>query len=164
MYGVPRIHGWHFLSMWLTAGGGCLPDIEWASGYISPVCFMKYTPYFVVLFCNGFLIIFRRIIWFNLHSSGLCQFTTNSFPSCGTYMRRWIGAALVQIMAYLAPSHYLNQCLPIVNWTLRNKLKWNFNQNTNLFIHKNASEYIVCEMAAILFRGKLVKLGHHWIR
>ena len=38
----------------------------------------------------------------------------------------------------------------IVNWTLRNKLMWNFNQNTKLFIHENASEKIICEMAAIL--------------
>ena len=34
------------------------------------------------------------------------------------------------------PSHYLNQCWIIVNWTLRNKLLWNFNQNTKLFIPK----------------------------
>ena len=51
------------------------------------------------------------------------------------------------------PSHYLNQCCDIVNWTLRNKLQWNFNQNTKLFIHANASENIICEMVAILSRG-----------
>ena len=34
-----------------------------------------------------------------------------------------------------------------------NKLQWNFNQNTNLFIHEDASEYIVCEMAVISSRG-----------
>ena len=39
------------------------------------------------------------------------------------------------------------------NWTRRNKLRWNFNENTNLFIHENASENIVCEMAVILSRG-----------
>ena len=33
------------------------------------------------------------------------------------------------------------------------KLQWNFNQNTKLFIHGNASENIVCKMAAILSRG-----------
>ena len=27
-----------------------------------------------------------------------------------------------------APSHYLNQCWNIVDWTLRNKLQWNFNK------------------------------------
>ena len=49
-----------------------------------------------------------------------------------------------------APSHYLNQYWAIVNWTLRNKLQWNFHQNTYLFIDENASENIVCETAAIL--------------
>ena len=35
-----------------------------------------------------------------------------------------------------------------------NKLQWNFNyQNWKLFIHGNASEYIVCVMADILSRG-----------
>ena len=67
----------------------------------------------------------------------------------------------------LAPSHYLdclvanyhlNQCCPIVNWTLRDTLQWNFNQNTKYFIHEeNASANIVCEMAAILSRGRWVK-------
>ena len=46
------------------------------------------------------------------------------------------------------PSHYLNQCWVIVSWTLMYKLQWIFNQNTKLFIHKNASENIVFEMAA----------------
>ena len=57
------------------------------------------------------------------------------------------------LVAYSAPSHYLNQCWVIVNCTLRNKFQWNFNQNTKLFIHENACENIVCEMAAILSRG-----------
>ena len=60
------------------------------------------------------------------------------------------------LVAYLAPSHYLNQCWVLVNWTLRNKLQRNFNQNTKLFIHKSASENIVCEMVAILSRGRWV--------
>ena len=53
----------------------------------------------------------------------------------------------------MAPSHYLNQCWVIVNWTLRNKLQWNFNQHTKFSNHENASENIVCEMVAILSRG-----------
>ena len=55
-------------------------------------------------------------------------------------------------MAYSVPSHYLKQCWVSINWTLRNKLQWNFNWNTNLFIHENASENTVCKMAAILSR------------
>ena len=31
-------------------------------------------------------------------------------------------------LAYSAPSHYQNQCWVIVNWTIRNKLQWNFSQ------------------------------------
>ena len=31
--------------------------------------------------------------------------------------------------------HYLNQCWLIINWTLRNKLQWNSNQNTKYFIN-----------------------------
>ena len=61
------------------------------------------------------------------------------------------------LVTYPAPSHYLNQCWVFVNWTLRNKLQWNFHQNTKLFIHENASENIVCEMVAILSRGRWVK-------
>ena len=41
----------------------------------------------------------------------------------------------------------------MINWNLRNKLHCNFNQNTKIFINENASENIVCEMAAILSRG-----------
>ena len=63
------------------------------------------------------------------------------------WFRQWL-------VAYSAPSHYLNQCWVIVNLNLRNKLQWNFIQHTKLFIHKKASENIVCEMAAILFRGR----------
>ena len=65
------------------------------------------------------------------------------------WFREWLAI-------YSAPSHYLNQCWVMVNWTLSNKLQWKFNQNTKLFIHKNASENIVCEMATILPRGRWV--------
>ena len=44
-----------------------------------------------------------------------------------SYMRHWIRLSVVQIMACSPPSHYLNQCWFIVNWTLRNKFKWNYN-------------------------------------
>ena len=48
-----------------------------------------------------------------------------------------------------APSHYLNQCWNIVNWTIGNKLQWNINQNSNIFIQENAFENDVWKMAAI---------------
>ena len=74
-------------------------------------------------------------------------------------MRQWIGPAWVQIMGcrlFGAKSLSKNQCWDIVNWTLMNKFKLNFNQNTKPSIHENASENIVCEKAAILPRGRWV--------
>ena len=59
----------------------------------------------------------------------------------------------LRLVACSAPSHYQNQCWDFIKWTFRNKIQWNFNQNTKLFIHENASENIVCEMAAILSGG-----------
>ena len=37
-----------------------------------------------------------------------------------------------------------------------NKLQWNSNQNSNIFIQENAFEYVVCDMAAILSRPQWV--------
>ena len=68
-------------------------------------------------------------------------------------MHQWIVSALVQVMA---PSHYLNWCRVIANWTPGNKLQWNFDQDTKLFIHENASENVVWEMATILFRERWI--------
>ena len=55
----------------------------------------------------------------------------------------------------LVPNH--NYFLVKVKWTFRNKLQWNFNQNRTFFIHKYASEDVVCEMVAILSKGRWVK-------
>ena len=42
--------------------------------------------------------------------------------------------------------------LYIVNLTLRNKLQWNLNRNSYIFIHENVLENIFWKMAAILSR------------
>ena len=68
----------------------------------------------------------------------------------GQHLFRW------WLVACSAPSHYLNQCWIIVNWTLRNKLQWNFDWNSNIFIKENALENRICEMAAILSKGRWV--------
>ena len=60
------------------------------------------------------------------------------------------------LVAYSTTSHYLNQCWVIINWILRNKLHWNVNQNSRLFLPKIALENIVWGMAAILSRGRWV--------
>ena len=38
------------------------------------------------------------------------------------------------LVAWAAPTHYLNQCWNIVNWTLRNTLQWNRNSNSHIFV------------------------------
>ena len=42
--------------------------------------------------------------------------------------------------------HYLNECWPIASWTLKNKLQWHFNRNSNIFTEDNIFWYIVCKM------------------
>ena len=61
------------------------------------------------------------------------------------------------------PSHYLNQCWNIVDGTLRNKLQWNCNWNSNSSIPENAFESVVCKMVAILSLPQCVK-QEHWYR
>ena len=50
----------------------------------------------------------------------------------------------------------VNQCWNVFNLNPMNKIQWNFNQNLNFFIQENALENVVCEMAAILSRGRWV--------
>ena len=53
------------------------------------------------------------------------------------WCRKWLGA-------WLAPSHYLNQCCNIVNSNFRNKFQWNRKRNSYIFIHENVFENVVC--------------------
>ena len=73
-------------------------------------------------------------------------------------LRKWL-------VAYSVQSHYQNLCCVIVNWNIKNKLHQNFYQNTKIFIDENASENVVCKMAAILSRGdelNLPDIGCQW--
>ena len=45
--------------------------------------------------------------------------------------------------AWSVPSHYLNQCWDIVNWTLRNKLQWNLNRNLYISIETWTKRFII---------------------
>ena len=93
----------------------------------------------------------------------LCRsWYVNSLRPSDAYMRRqsshhWFRHWLV---AWRAPSHYINQCWIIVNWTLANIFLWKFNQYTTIFIEENARETVVCEMASILSRPQCVKVQH----
>ena len=70
---------------------------------------------------------------------------------------------LLEIMACCceAPSHYLNKCWLIITGTLTNKLQWNLNQYTNIFIGENAFENVVCAISAILSLPKGVMRPAH---
>ena len=85
----------------------------------------------------------------------------NSSPLSAAYVRRWIRSALLQIMVcrligtkpLSGQTFRYSQELSPGPLVYRTKHQWNFNQNRKRFIHGNASEYIVCEMTAILSRG-----------
>ena len=68
----------------------------------------------------------------------------------GQHWLRWL------FVAHSAPSHFLKQCCMIANGTLRNKLQWNFDQNTKHLLCENTSGNIVYEMATILSRERCV--------
>ena len=79
----------------------------------------------------------------------------NRSPPSAAYMRKWIGSALIQIMAWrrIGVNYYLNQCLIVVNRTLGNKLQWNFNQKPQFSFSNKVSENIVCDITTILSWG-----------
>ena len=68
-----------------------------------------------------------------------------------TYPGHW-GKCLV---AWSAPSHYLNQCWLIVNWTPGNKFQWNSNQNSFIFIQENACEIVVRQNGCHFVQGEM---------
>ena len=46
--------------------------------------------------------------------------------------------------AYSGSSHYLNHCWYIIIWSPGNKVQWNLNQDTKVFIQQTAVENVVC--------------------
>ena len=74
------------------------------------------------------------------------------------------------LVPWTAPSHYLNHCRNIVNWTPENKLEWNLNRNLYIFIQENAFQIIVTKLTAILSRPQCVysnlkkKKDWTWVR
>ena len=55
---------------------------------------------------------------------------------------------------------YLNKSWNIINWNLRNKVKWNLKQNSYIFIQEDAHDNIVCELVSILFWPQCVKISY----
>ena len=48
----------------------------------------------------------------------------------------------------------ISKCGIIVNWTFRNKLQWNFNRNSSIFIQENAFESVVCETVSMCWANR----------
>ena len=95
----------------------------------------------------------------------LSWFNFNSLRPSDAYMRRqsnhhWFRLWLV---AWSAPSHYLNQCWIIINSNHRNKLRWNPRRNSSIFILENAFENVVCEMASTLSRPQWVNPSMNYV-
>ena len=89
----------------------------------------------------------KSILWFNpLRLSDI-------------YLRHNTNHYWFRFFACLAPSHHLNQCWNIVNWTFRNKLQWNINKNYNIFSQENVFISAVCETAAILPWSQCVNIN-----
>ena len=58
------------------------------------------------------------------------------------------------LVACSAPSHYLNQSCPIINWTHGDNFQWNLNRNSLIFIQENAPENIVCQNGGRFVQGE----------
>ena len=101
-------------------------------------------------------LVVKGVLWHSPESNS--KRSVHELNSCVVRLHIWNYNHICQ-GAYLAPSHYLNQCWVIVNWSLRNKLQWNLNWNTKLFIHGNAFENVVSKMAAILSQLQCIKQG-----
>ena len=91
-------------------------------------------------------------------------------PLCGKFIgHRWIPLTKANDAEHARRQSIIctNAAWNIVNWTLRNKLQWNFNRNSYIFIQENPFENIVWKMAAILSRPQCVKVHQryaHFIR
>ena len=63
-------------------------------------------------------------------------------------------------VAWTAPSHYLKQCWNIVNWTLRNKLQWKFNRNSNISSKKMHLKMASAKLLSFCLRLNVLNLYH----
>ena len=144
-----------FAGSWMNLFRRCQ---HWKRGKISGTCrWVTFNNSFITLVFNDGKQHTLCISWWYHCSAwlGLTQLLLVQHICVSESGRHWFRKWLV---TYSVPSHYLKQCWVIVNWTFRNNRQWNVNQNTKLFIHENASENIVCEMAAFLSKGRWVNL------
>ena len=67
------------------------------------------------------------------------------------------------LVAWSASSQYLYERCNTVNWTLRNRLLSMYIQNSNIFVHENAFEIVVCVIVATLSRPQCVNGGPRYV-
>ena len=104
-----------------------------------------------------------KMQWFSLKKNYLELLSVKRWPfhlglSLLTHWGRVTHICVGNLTTIGSPSHYLNQCWNIVNWTPRKKLHWNDNRNSYIFIQENPLENVVWKMAAFLSRPQWVKL------
>ena len=99
--------------------------------------------------CNFIQVSWKFISW--CQSGEISQLSVGRWWPGANYVTSW----LPNSPQLTAPSHYLNQCWLIVNWTLRNKLQWNFNWNSKVFIDENKFENAICNFPAKSFQGEM---------
>ena len=99
-------------------------------------------------------------VGYRANAIGICEIG----PLCtleqegGDLHQHWFRLSVV--ITYSAPSHYLNQCWIIDNWTPGNNLHIDFNQNAHFFIaQENASGCGICKIFIILLRLQCAKLN-----
>ena len=66
-------------------------------------------------------------------------------------MYQWIESALV-----IGDKPFSKPLLSYCEMDFRNKLRWDSNQNTNLFVHENIFKNAFCKMAVLMSRGRWV--------
>ena len=88
------------------------------------------------------------------HAIKITSQSMNLSPPSAAFMRQWTGSALIKITACrLFGKPTLRSIGPLeVNWTPRNKLQWNSNQNIFFYL-RNAFENVAGETPAILCWG-----------
>ena len=103
------------------------------------------TKWFIRRIVRSYVVSYFLNQWWPI---SLCRLQwVNLLRTSDAYMRQWNRPSLVQIMACqrLGTKSSSQPKLVIFNWNLRNKLQWNSNRNSNIFIRKNAFENIVHE-------------------
>ena len=74
----------------------------------------------------------------------------NSSPPSVTYMCQGTKSILFPEMACCLISNNLGEI--IITYCQLDPFQWNLNQHTQLFVHENVYQNVICEMAAILSR------------